>query len=79
MITAQIRCKAFTTEGVRLNKIALDPRDNSIRVWDSVAGHYTIPRISERAQARIARAVHVAAERHEATHEQWYSDDEARS
>ena len=37
-----IRCKAFSGEGIRLNKVLVEPgRSGAILVWDSVAGHYT--------------------------------------
>lgn len=34
------RAKAFSDEGVREHKIKVDS-DGTVRVWDSVAGHYT--------------------------------------
>jgi hypothetical protein len=40
MNTIQIRCKAFIGESVKINKINVDAT-GAVRVWDSVAGHYT--------------------------------------
>jgi hypothetical protein len=52
-----IRCKAFSGEGVRLNRVLVEGGANgSISVWDSVAGHYTTCHsLSERAQKRIRK------------------------
>jgi hypothetical protein len=36
-----LRVKAFSNEGPKLNRIHIDD-DGTIRVYDSVAGHYTI-------------------------------------
>lgn len=48
------RAKAFRMEGVREHKFYVDLSDNSVRVWDSVAGHYTNCHIlSESAKNRI--------------------------
>ena len=55
-----IRCKAFRGEGVRENKILVEPGKNGrVLVWDSVAGHYTsCHSIAARAQAKIkSRAI----------------------
>lgn len=38
--TMTVRCKAFGSEGVRDNRIQIDA-SGAVRVWDSVAGHYT--------------------------------------
>lgn len=35
-----VRAKAFSCRGVRSHKFSVDP-DGTVRVWDSVAGHYT--------------------------------------
>lgn len=35
-----IRAKAFSSEGIRSHK-CLVGADGTVRVWDSVAGHYT--------------------------------------
>lgn len=49
-----VRCRAFSCEGVRLNKIAVD--GDTIRVYDSVAGYYvTLHSLSKRTQARILK------------------------
>lgn len=34
-----MRCKAFSYEGIRYNRISIEGHD--VRVWDDVAGHYT--------------------------------------
>lgn len=39
-VTITARCKAFCSEGVRVNKIRIDT-DGTVRVWDAAAGHYT--------------------------------------
>ena len=50
-----IRCKAFSGEGVRTHRVMVD-EDGTVRVWDSVAGHYTVCHsLSPRSQRRIAR------------------------
>ena len=50
-----IRCKAFSGEGVRENKILVEPGKNGrVLAWDSVAGHYTACHsIAARTQAKI--------------------------
>ena len=49
-----IRCKAFSGEGVRENKVMVD--GDTVRVWDSVAGHYTLVHaLSPDSQRRIAK------------------------
>jgi hypothetical protein len=50
-----IRCKAFSGEGARLNKVLVEPgRNGAVLVWDSVAGHYTSCHIlTIRTQAKI--------------------------
>ena len=35
-----VRCKAFSSEGVRSNRLLVEA-NGTIRVFDSVAGHYT--------------------------------------
>jgi hypothetical protein len=51
-----VRCKAFDGEGVRENRASVD-RDGTVRVWDSVAGHYTTCHsLGRSALARIRRA-----------------------
>jgi hypothetical protein len=50
----KVRCRAFSCEGVRLNKIMID--GDTIRVYDSVAGYYvTLHSITSRTQARIIK------------------------
>ena len=67
MTTATIeitaRAKAFSSEGVREHKFYVDLSDGSVRVWDSVAGHYTNSNgLSESAKKRIVKlAKQVAA------------------
>ena len=52
VITA--RAKAFSGEGVREHRMLVD--DVSVRVWDSVAGHYTLRHsLSDAAVRRIIR------------------------
>jgi len=53
--TTTIRAKAFTGEGVRMHQVQID--GNTVRVWDSVAGHYTVCHIlSTAAQLRAIKA-----------------------
>ena len=55
-----IRCRAFSGEGVRNNKILVEPGKNGrVLVWDSVAGHYTACHsIAAKTQAKIkSRAI----------------------
>ena len=49
-----IRAKAFTGEGIRQHRVMVD--GYIVRVWDSVAGHYTTCHsLSESAMRRIRR------------------------
>jgi len=50
-----IRCKAFSGEGARENRVLVEPgRNGAVLVWDSVAGHYTSCHIlTIRTQAKI--------------------------
>jgi hypothetical protein len=49
-----VRCRAFSCEGVRMNRIAVD--GDTVRVYDSVAGCYvTLHSLSKRTQARILK------------------------
>lgn len=49
------RCKAFSGEGARENRILVE-RDGSVLVWDEVAGHYTRRHaLSARQQARLRK------------------------
>jgi len=53
IITA--RAKAFSSEGVREYKFMVE-QDGTVRVWDSVAGHYTLVHaLSDSAARRIRR------------------------
>lgn len=50
-----VRAKAFSREGVRSHKVMVYG-DGTVRVWDSVAGHYTsCHSLSQSAQARIRK------------------------
>jgi hypothetical protein len=50
-----IRCKAFSNEGVRSNKV-LVKASGDVLVWDSIAGHYTTCHaMSDATQARIRK------------------------
>ena len=53
-----MRAKAFSGEGVREHRLAVDG-DGTVRVWDSVAGHYTL--CHSLSGAAIARAREIAA------------------
>ncbi len=50
-----VRCKAFSGDSVRENKVLVEPgRNGAILVWDSVAGHYTARHsLSAKTQANI--------------------------
>jgi hypothetical protein len=51
-----VRCKAFAGEGVREHRVEIDAA-GAVRVWDSVAGHYTTCHsLSASAIRRIRRA-----------------------
>lgn len=49
-----IRAKAFSHEGVRENKCMVES-DGTVRVWDSVAGHYTTCHVLADSATRRAR------------------------
>ena len=49
-----IRCKAFRGEGIKLNSVCVTP-DGKVRVYDSVAGHYTTLHSMSRAAVAKAR------------------------
>lgn len=56
-LTSEItaRAKAFSSEGIKTHKFAVDT-DGTVRVWDSVAGHYTTCHsLSKSAEARIRK------------------------
>jgi hypothetical protein len=49
------RAKAFSREGVREHRFRIDA-DGTVRVWDSLAGHFTTCHImSQATQKRIAK------------------------
>lgn len=53
-----IRAKAFSSQGVRSHKIAVDMLSGIVRVWDAIAGHYTTCHsLSRNAHQRIYKAV----------------------
>jgi hypothetical protein len=53
--TITMRCKAFSSEGgVRENRVQVS-EDGTVRVWDSVAGHYTTCHVMTAAAQRRAR------------------------
>lgn len=53
--TITIRAKAFSGEGVRTHQVQVD--GSTVRVWDSVAGHYTLCHsLSKAAQRRAIKA-----------------------
>lgn len=55
-IEVKARCKAFSGQSVEEHRILIGA-DKSVRVWDSVAGHYTTCHILSRpAQLRIIKA-----------------------
>lgn len=48
------RAKAFSSEGVREHKFMVS--DDAVRVWDSIAGHYTrCNSLSQSAEKRIRK------------------------
>lgn len=54
-IEIQARVKAFSREGIRLNRISVDST-GTVRVWDSIAGHYTtVHNMSAATQSRIRK------------------------
>jgi hypothetical protein len=55
------RAKFFGGEGVTTKKVKVDA-DGAVRVWDSVAGHYTLCHsLSAAAAKRIAKLAEVAS------------------
>jgi hypothetical protein len=40
MKTVTIKARAFSGENIKAHSVAVDA-DGTVRVWDSVAGHYT--------------------------------------
>ncbi len=66
-VELNMKCKAFSCEGVRLNKLLVEPGVNgAVLVWDSIAGHYTnCHSLSERTQKRARReALHAWKMKH---------------
>lgn len=56
------RAKAFSAEGVREHRFLVDLADGSVRVWDSVACHYTsCHSLGKSASKRIVRAAEQAS------------------
>lgn len=54
-IEIQAKVKAFSNEGVRLNRLSVDA-NGTVRVWDSIAGHYTtVHNMSAATQSRIRK------------------------
>jgi hypothetical protein len=49
-----IRARAFTGDRVRAHQCLVDS-DGTVRVWDSIAGHYTACHILDNRAARRAR------------------------
>lgn len=55
-----IRAKAFTGESIRAHRCLVDASGN-VRVWDSVAGHYTTCHaLTKSAQQRARKAAGLA-------------------
>jgi len=50
-IEVTARCKAFSGEGVAEHRVQIGA-DKTVRVWDSVAGHYTTCHALSRAAQR---------------------------
>lgn len=56
-----VRCKAFSADGVRENRVSVDSA-GIVRVYDDVAGHYTVVHsLSAGAESRIRRMAQVAS------------------
>jgi hypothetical protein len=49
-----MRCRAFTGEGIRKNRIRVDA-DGTVRVFDAVAGYYTTCHVLGAAAQRRAK------------------------
>lgn len=50
------RARPFPGEPAKVHNFAVDPDEQSVAVWDHVAGHYTrCHSLSERAEASILR------------------------
>ncbi len=53
--TITARCRAFSGQSIQTHRCMVSA-DGTVRVWDSVAGHYTTCHsLSESAQQRIRR------------------------
>ena len=49
------RAKAFSHEGVKTHRFAVDA-DGTVRVWDDIAGHFTLCHsLSQSAERRIRK------------------------
>ena len=61
MTIIELRCKAFSGEGVRLNRVMVDPSSRwATLVWNSVAKHWT--NCHAMGPSAIRRARKIAAE-----------------
>jgi hypothetical protein len=57
MKTIQIRCRAFTGDRIKINRISVDG-NGLVRVWDSVAGRFTrCHSLTSRSIGKIASAM----------------------
>ncbi len=57
MRTMQLRCKAFSGGRVQIHKINVDD-DGTVRVWDSVAGHFTtVHSLTARTHGKIQKCL----------------------
>lgn len=60
-IKGQAKARFFSRGPIETRKVLVES-DNTVRVWDDVAGHYTMCHsLSPRTQARIAKEVRAAA------------------
>ena len=57
MVALTVRAKAFSGEGVAVHRVMVD--DANVRVWDSIAGYYTL--CHSLSQASIRRIIAKAA------------------
>lgn len=56
MTVVNIRCVAFSGEAARTHRVRVDGPEAAVKVYDSIAGHFTSCHImSEAAQARARR------------------------
>jgi uncharacterized protein YigE (DUF2233 family) len=57
-VNITVRARAFSGEGMRTHRCKVDERTGTVRVWDSVAGHYTTCHaLSDRSERRIRTLV----------------------